>query len=1323
MLNKDLTFEALIEKVYQLESENKELISKLSYNTDEHDCCEKYKNLYDAIPLGYSLNQVIFDKENNPYDYLILEANKAYETHTGLTVSEIIGKSIKTVNPKVDMEIVKQFCNVAVTGIPFSYEYFSKSFNRYFNVQIFSHRKGYFSNIFTDVTIQKQADLLLKEKNEEYYQINEELKEANLTLHSKMAEIEKSKESLEKNEEKFRIVADFTYDWEYWLNEKDELLYISSSCERITGYKTEEFISDPGLFQKIIFPDDNELFVSHFKKYQLAENFNEVGEIDFRIVKRDGSIVCISHICRPVFDKYHSYIGRRISNRDITERKHAEDLLKQSESLFRLLAENSTDMIARHDAQGIFLYVSPSCKILLGYEPEDLIGHSAFEYVHPDDISKVEKSRSTIVEQPVLSGTIFRMRCKNGKYIWLETNSRSIINLETEAVVEIHAASRDISSRKQAEEALFVSRANLTAIIENTFDSIWAINTAYEIIYINGVFEQAFFLSFGIHLKPGMNLLNAVPEPIRPMWKERYDRALTKEHFIFEDKIDIGNIVLYIEVSMNPIIVDGKVIGASFFSRDISERKQSEEKIRESEEKFRALFESAKDGIFQISHQGDIVAINESFAQMHGYTLEELMKMNLKELDAPETAQLAPLRMKKLLAGESMTFEVEHFCKNGQKIPIEVSANLVNIGDKRYVLGFHRDITERKKTERMLRDIIDKNPMSIQILDKESYTLSVNPAHTKLFGAVPPPEYCLFTDPILLNQGLGELLMRAKNGEVVHFPDFYYNAHQVKEEFPDVPVWIRMLIFPLNDGSGKPERFVLMHEDITERKHAEESLHESEFRLARAEKVAKIGNWKLMLDSKQMIASIGASIIYGVDKDKMSLDFVQKIPLPEYRDMLNKALVDLITKEIPYNLEFKICRPNDGKIVDIHSLADHDKKNNIIFGVVYDVTERNIAEKKLRESEEKLSTLFGSMTEMVVLHDLVYDDDGEAINYRITDCNEAFTQITGIKKIDAVGKLATEVYQAETPPYIEEYSKVGKTGVPFEYTTFYAPMDKHFMISVVSPQKNRFATITTDITANQQIQEAITAKNKELENYLYVASHDLRSPLVNIQGFSQRLQKQADSINAFVAEIQLDKESQIKINKTTNEDIPKTLNFIFSNVTKMDTLINGLLQISRTGRIKMNIRKIDMNQLFKTILAVFNFQITEISAKVIIEELPNCYGDENQLNQLFSNIIGNAIKYRDDKKQFTLEIAAKLHYNKIIYSIKDSGIGIDPRHLEKIWDVFYRVDSTLPEAGEGIGLSLAKRIADKHKGKIWAESEFGRGSTFYIELQSNEFTE
>ncbi len=141
---------------------------------------------------------------------------------------------------------------------------------------------------------------------------------------------------------------------------------------------------------------------------------------------------------------------------------------------------------------------------------------------------------------------------------------------------------------KTAREKADIMNANIQAIIENTPDSIWAINPNYELIYINGVFKREFFHSFGIQLETGMNLLYSLPEILRPLWKSGYDRALNNEHFIFEDKVDTGKSFVYVQVAMNPIVSNGKVIGASFFGSNITERKLFELQLIENKEKLQA---------------------------------------------------------------------------------------------------------------------------------------------------------------------------------------------------------------------------------------------------------------------------------------------------------------------------------------------------------------------------------------------------------------------------------------------------------------------------------------------------------------------------------------------------------------------------------------------------------------------------------------------------------------------------------------------------------------------------------------------------------------
>lgn len=253
----------------------------------------------------------------------------------------------------------------------------------------------------------------------------------------------------------------------------------------------------------------------------------------------------------------------------------------------------------------------------------------------------------------------------------------------------------------------------------------------------------------------------------------------------------------------------------------------------------------------------------------------------------------------------------------------------------------------------------------------------------------------------------------------------------------------------------------------------------------------------------------------------------------------------------------------------------------------------------------------------------------------------------------------------------------------------------------------------------------IENKNKELENLVYMVSHDLRSPLINIQGFSQLLQQQAFDLVA-VVETMLegrppDRETRAVLDAGVVQEMVNSVSFIRAGVAKMDTLLKGLLTVSRTGRAPMNIRAVDAEVLFADILAAQKFQLNEISATVDLEKLPPCHGDKHLLNQIFSNLISNAIKYRNPQRSLVINISAREQERMIVYSVRDNGQGIAPRHFARIWDAFYRVDASLPDSGEGLGLAIVRRIAEKHQGRVWAESEPGQGSVFYVELQKEMF--
>ncbi|MCP4610649.1 MAG: PAS domain S-box protein, partial [Planctomycetes bacterium] len=525
--------------------------------------------------------------------------------------------------------------------------------------------------------------------------------------------------------------------------------------------------------------------------------------------------------------------------------------------------------------------------------------------------------------------------------------------------------------------------------------------------------------------------------------------------------------------------------------------------------------------------------------------------------------------------------------------------------------------------EQFLNRIIDQSPFATWISDSGGTLQRVNPALKRFLNLTDEQlvgKYNVLQDPVVERQGLIPLIRTVyEAGQTINFTcDWDGNDIPTMDLKGSNSVSIEATMFPIHNPEGELTNVVLSWIDITERKQAEEELRQSEETYRTLLSNLDSGVVVHAPDTSIIIANSTACSLLGLSEEQMKgkeaidpqwkflRDDNSDMPVDEYP--VNRVLS---TNEPLRNLVVGVNRPHIGDMVWVlvNGFSVFNESGQVAQVIIsfVDITERKRAEQALQESEKKFHTLFETMTEMAVLHEVVFDKSGQTINYRITDCNNAFTKITGINKAEAIGKLATEVYQTETAPYLEEYAQVERSGEPYEFTIYHAPMDKHFLISAVSPQKGQFATISTDITAIKQIEEVVSTKNKELENYLFVASHDLRSPLVNIQGFSRRLQKQIDSMTQTIfSECRLDKKTKLSLEKITNEGIPKSLDFIFVNVAKMNNLINGLLQISRTGRVKMTIKKINVNKLIEKIGQALSFQIEEGEAIIHIGALPDC---------------------------------------------------------------------------------------------------------------------
>lgn len=504
-------------------------------------------------------------------------------------------------------------------------------------------------------------------------------------------------EELRKSEEKYRTVADFTYDWEAWRLPDGTYRYVSPSCERISGHTAAEFIADPTLLLKIIVPDDIPLLKNHF--LEIKENFQEPScHIDFRLIDTKGEIHWISHWCAAVYGDNGVFLGRRESNRDISDRVEKEQELLKWGQIF----DNADWGIVIGSADGKSIeMMNPAYARMHGYEPEEVKGKAISFFFAPE-------SQADIVENIELAH-------QKGHHVW---------------------------------EAIHTHKDG------HTFPVIMDVTTV---------------------------------------------------------KDEKGN-------------VKYRVVNV----QDVTEKRKIEYELRLSETKFSTAFRTSPDSInINRLNDGLYLEINEGFTQLTNYTREDVIGKTSLEIDI----WVNPEDRKKLVKGlreEGIVnnLEASFRCKNGQIKTCLMSARIIEINDEKCILSITRDITERKKTEAFSKNLISMNPVAIQVLDKDGFTLEVNNAFKLLFGSVPPPDYSIFKDKQLIEKGIGKIFDQLKNGNVVVFPDVSFNPHDSIPDMPDVPNWVRTIGFPIISDNDKPDRFVLMQENITERKLSEKKIEE-----------------------------------------------------------------------------------------------------------------------------------------------------------------------------------------------------------------------------------------------------------------------------------------------------------------------------------------------------------------------------------------------------------------------------------------------------------------------------------------------------------------
>ena len=494
--------------------------------------------------------------------------------------------------------------------------------------------------------------------------------------------------------------------------------------------------------------------------------------------------------------------------------------------------------------------------------------------------------------------------------------------------------------------------------------------------------------------------------------------------------------------------------------------------------------------------------------------------------------------------------------------------------------------------------------------------------------------------------------------------------------------------------------------DVTAQHDAETRLRESERRFRNTFELAGSGMAHIGLDRRFIRVNRRLCEILGYPEQELLGLTGRQISHPDDLDAINQQRPRLYAGEIDaVRLEKRYLRKDASVVwVKFTMTVERDAQGNPLYeiGVYDDITAQRDAETRLKESEARFRQTF----------ELAASGIAHVIDGRFVRVNHSLCEILGYREGDLLGKSVKEVSHPDDRDVTDaQRARVRKGEIDSaRFEKRYISADGQVVwvdvaIALVRdtagvPQYE--VAIFDDITerkqaeaALQQAHEELKRSNAELEQFAYVASHDLQEPLRMVASYTQLLGRRYDA--------------------KLDQDAREFMSYIVDGATRMKQLIEDLLAYSRVGTKGAEFKPVASEAALRRALFNLRVAIEESSAALTHDTLPTLPADEGQLAQLFQNLIGNALKFRSASVP-RIHVGISEKENEWQFEVQDNGIGIEQQYYERIFMVFQRLHNKGEYPGTGIGLAICKKVVERHGGRIWVESRPGAGSSFYFTL-------
>lgn len=1023
------------------------------------------------------------------------------------------------------------------------------------------------------------------------------------------------------------------------------------------------------------------------------------------------------------------------------------EFVKSDSEVFHFLQDYAMEGICFVDLNDFTRYwCSKKLELSLGYLENEV--HNRFpqlnSIIHPEDIDffKKEIPSQLNADKHTFDANI-RLLSKGGLYLEVEAHVLYVFRNDSGAE-RLLIFFKKISNNDELNQSLKKLNAHLVNLVSGSGDLIFVLSKNLDYIEYYGSNENMIIPPSEFI---GKNFLELkYQEPAFSKVHKSLLNCLAKGFSTVEYSLDIKGkehwYKLDCRLFRNESKDDDEILCVS---TDITELKDKENQLREllikiklNEERMELALEGSGNGIWDWDLESKHVYYSRQWKALLGYEDHEITNSprEWEKRIHPDDIKKCYSELENHLTGKTAYYSNEHrlLCKDGSYKWVLDRGKVIEytaLGKPKRMVGTKSDITERKKSElelfnskQIIESLFSNLPgIAYRCLPDDNWTMILISKEVKKITGYSHTDFInnkVRTFASIIHPDDVELIKNSI-GNSVGGNSTYELEYRLIGSKGQV-IWVRERGNGIYNSQGKLMFLDGIIFDISERRQVKETLIRTRKLLEQAGNLAKVGWWEVDIVNSEIIWSDVTRKIHEVDASFVP-DFNNALQFYKEgrdRDTISKHFENAIKKGMSYECELKIITAKgreiwiktvgtpvfiDGKLVRLYgSFQDIDeiRKNNIklqnfeilqkltnsVPGVVYQFEQRKNRKYAYTFVSDNVENIHKDINKEIVLSNpektfsLIHPADKERF---LRSMQKASRNLTDWKceyrVICSDGSIVW--HQGHSKPEKLEDGTV----VWYGYI--------HNITEYKELQQKLQEKVTEVLEKNSELEQYI-AKNKELERFAYIVSHDLKEPLRTIKAFSEIIKS--------------------KYMPQLDENALTYFEFIISSSERMTSLIEGILEYSKIDENSHPSELIDVNDLIEKVMLDLNSSITESNAEIIFENLSAVYCNPVQIRQLFQNILSNAIKFSSKNNHPKVVITSEERENDVLFAISDNGIGISKENFDTIFSMFKRLHSRDSYRGHGVGLALCKRIVEKHQGEIWVESDGTNGTTFFISL-------